>query len=51
MKKKWKVGYYEYNLTEWIEKLFFTEAATILYCLYLKLIKIKYYTYCRRVEL
>ena len=45
MIKKWKVGYYEDNLTIWKEKLFFTELATMLYCLYLKVHKIKHYTY------
>ena len=43
--KKWKVGYYEDNLTIWKEKSFFTEVATMLYCLYLKVNKIKCYTY------
>lgn len=51
MLRRWKVGYYEYNLTEWKERLFFTELATILYCFYLRLNKIKYYTYCREIGL
>lgn len=34
MKKKWKVGYYEYNLTEWVEKTFFTLMAAFVYAIY-----------------
>ena len=34
MKKKWKAGYYLYNLTEWVEKTFYTEIGAVLYGLY-----------------
>ena len=34
MKKKWKAGYYWYNLTEWVEKTFYTEIGAALYGLY-----------------
>ena len=34
MKKKWKAGYYWYNLTEWVEKTFCTEIGAVLYGLY-----------------
>lgn len=35
MEKKWRVGYYLYNLTEWVEKTFYTEIAAFLYGLYM----------------
>jgi hypothetical protein len=34
MKKKWKAGYYLYNLTECVEKTFYTEIGAVLYGLY-----------------
>jgi hypothetical protein len=34
MKKIWKVEYYMYNLTERIEKRFYTEIGALLYGLY-----------------
>jgi hypothetical protein len=35
MRKKWKAGYYLYNLTEWVEKTFYTEIAAVIYGLYI----------------
>lgn len=44
MKKKWKVCYYLYNLTEWVEKQFFMEISAVLYGLYIgKILKFKCY--------
>lgn len=34
MKKNWKVEYYLYNLTERIEKHFYTEIGAVVYGLY-----------------
>lgn len=34
MKKKWKAGYYWYNLTEWVEKTFYTRIGALIYFLY-----------------
>ena len=34
MKKKWKAGYYLYNLTEWVEKTFYTEIGAVIYSIY-----------------
>lgn len=35
MKKKWKAEYYLYNLTERVEKTFYTEIGAFLYGLYM----------------
>ena len=34
MKKNWKAGYYWYNLTEWVEKAFYTRIGAVIYGLY-----------------
>lgn len=48
MKKKWKAGYYFYNLTEWVEKRFLTEIGAVLYGLYVGKI-LKYRCYVRKI--
>lgn len=35
MKKKWRAEYYLYNLTERVEKTFYTEFGAVLYGLYI----------------
>lgn len=48
MKKKWKAGYYLYNLTEWVEKTFYTEIGAFLYGLYVGKAK-KFRCYVREI--
>lgn len=48
MKKKWKAGYYLYNLTEWVEKTFYTITGAILYATYVGFI-LKFKCYINEV--
>jgi len=50
MKKNWKAGYYTYNLTEWVEKKFYTEIAAVIYGLYVGKI-MKYRCYVKEITL
>ena len=34
--KKWRIGYYICNLTQWVEKDFYTEFGAMLYAFYVK---------------
>lgn len=50
MKKKWKAGYYLYNLTEWVEKTFYTEIAAVIYGLYIGKVK-KFRCYVKEIAI